>query len=92
MSASSRSVFGAAVFVVGCATGGAASHYVATANAAPPREDTPRWSYLCFKNDSVDSIQERANKAGKEGWELAASALSGGADVSSPIWCFKRQR
>jgi hypothetical protein len=47
---------------------------------------------MCFQDDSEDGIQARANKAGAAGWELASSALSGGADMSSPIWCFKRPR
>jgi hypothetical protein len=87
----SRSFVGPVLFVVGCATGGVASRYVETA-AAAPSEGTPRWSYRCFKNDTPSEIQDKANDAGDEGWELAASALSGGADMSSPIWCFKRLR
>ncbi len=35
---------------------------------------------------------QRANKLGNGGWEMAASALAGGADMSSPIWCFKLQQ
>jgi hypothetical protein len=91
MSRFSRSLVGPVVFVLGCATGGTASRYVETA-AAAPSESTTRWSYRCFKNDSPPSIQEKANELGNDGWELAASALSGGADMSSPIWCFKRPR
>ena len=87
---SSRYFLGASVFLLGCAAGGAASRYVATASAAPP--GTPGWQYMCFKDDSVYSIQHRANIVGKDGWEMAAGSLAGGADVSSPIWCFKRPR
>ena len=86
----SRSMIVAFVFLVGCATGGAASRFVGSANAAPPPPGAPRWAYVCFKRDSPTRIQDQANELGSQGWELAASALSGGADMSSPIWCFKR--
>jgi hypothetical protein len=87
----SRSLVGSVVFILGCATGGMASRSVETA-AAAPSEGTTRWSYRCFKSDSTPTIQEKAEELGNSGWELAASALSGGADMSSPIWCFKRPR
>jgi hypothetical protein len=89
MSRFPRSLVGPAVFILGCATGGAASRYVGTAAAAAPAGVT-RWSYACFKDDDVKSIQERASQAGETGWELVASSLAGGHDMSSPIWCFKR--
>lgn len=85
-----RFVLSASVFLLGCAAGGVASRYVATASAAPP--GAPRWQYMCFKDDSADSLMRRANIAGKDGWEMAAGSLAGGADFSSPIWCFKRPR
>ncbi len=87
-----RSVFGAGLFLIGCAAGGTASQYVATVAAGPLPEGAPLWAYHCFKSDDTSRIQERANKLGSQGWELASSALSGGADMSSPIWCFKRRR
>jgi hypothetical protein len=86
----SRSLLWALTFVAGCATGGAASQLVTPANAAPPPPGTPRWTYACFKSDDVERIQDRASRLGAEGWELASSALAGGANTSSPIWCFKR--
>ena len=92
MNTISRSAFAAAVFLFGCATGGAASQYVASANAqhAPPPDGGMKCEYHCFKDDGSRSIEKRGNDAGSKGWELAASALAGGADMSSPIWCFKR--
>ena len=86
----SRSIFGGVVFVMGCAAGGVAHNYVSPANAAAPAAPGSRFAYYCFKDDGVDSIQNTANEIGKQGWELASSSLSGGADMSSPIWCFKR--
>ena len=87
-----RSLIAIATFLFGCATGGAASHLVPAAvaqNAGPPRGG-PRWSYYCMKEDDVTSISDIANRAGANGWELVASSLAGGHDLSSPIWCFKR--
>ncbi len=92
MNISKRGPLSIGVFLIGCATGGAASHYVATAAADPMPEGANKWAYLCFKDDSPHRIQEQANNLGNQGWELASSALSGGADMSSPIWCFKRRR
>ncbi len=86
-----RSFVVAGVFVLGCATGGAAARYVSVANAQPPA-GTPMWVYGCFKDDDPERIQQRATDLGGQGWELTSAALSGGADMSSPIWCFKRPR
>jgi hypothetical protein len=91
MNLSKRGMLSIGVFVFGCATGGAASQYVATAKAELPAGATA-WEYTCFREDHVNDIVVLANKAGSEGWELAASSLSGGADASDPIWCFKRRR
>lgn len=90
MKSLSRSVFGAVVFVLGCAAGGATHDYVATAHAADAAAGS-RWAYHCFKDDNVQSVQETANAVGREGWEMASSSLAGGHDMSSPIWCFKRK-
>jgi hypothetical protein len=88
----SRSALASIIFLLGCATGGAASHLVEPVNAQPAvlPAGMPRWAYFCFKNDSPEAITHRANEVGKDGWELASSALAGGAPGSSPIWCFKR--
>jgi hypothetical protein len=87
-----RSLLVAAVFLIGCATGGAASQYVASANAQAPTgtPGTTQWAYYCLTNAPIDDLEVLANAAGREGWELAASALSGGSGTSSPVWCFKR--
>jgi hypothetical protein len=85
-----------AVFLVGCATGGAASQFAAppaSAQMAPATEGAAaarQWTYKCFKDDNPSSIEQRANQMGHYGFELGASALAGGHDMSSPIWCFKR--
>jgi len=43
-----------------------------------------KWEYLCHHDDGM-GIQETANKAGAEGWEVAG--VSG-----SNVWCFKRPK
>jgi hypothetical protein len=88
----SRAVFAGVLFLFGCATGGVASHYVATASAASKSKGDTEWSYLCFQSDDVERIEKNANKAGAVGWELVTAGLSGGSQFSSPIWCFKRSR
>jgi hypothetical protein len=87
-----RSLLVTATFLIGCATGGAASQFVQPAAAQSPRPPpgTPRWTYFCVKNDDAEEVRDIANRVGADGFELAASSLSGGADMSSPIWCFKR--
>lgn len=81
------STLAAVVFVLGCATGGAASHYVGSAGAQlPPSGEA--WQYACFSASDSREIVQTANGMGAEGWEMAAATLSG----SRPLWCFKRIR
>ena len=89
---SPKSPLAALLFLVGCATGGAASQYVAAANAtpAPAPAGAAKWAYYCLTDAPIEDLEVLANAAGREGWELAASALSGVTGTSSPVWCFKR--
>ena len=86
---SSRTSLIAAVFVLGSACGGAASHYVGVASAAPPPPGAPLWSYRCIRGDDPLDVEAAANTFGQEGWELAAATFNHGLP---PIWCFKRRR
>jgi hypothetical protein len=92
MTMKKHSLMAAGLFVLGCATGGAASRMVnpARAQADGPASDQQRWHYRCIKQSDVASIQAEANQLGKQGWELAAAALSGTSSFADPIWCFKR--
>jgi hypothetical protein len=68
------------VFVVGCAVGGAASRFV-----VPPANAqvvSPRWQHFCFEENDVDRTQQKASRAGMEGWEMVAGQYF--------TWCFKR--
>ncbi len=74
------------VFILGCATGGVASHLV----IPPARAETPaaRWEYLCGQGD-VSSKQ--FNQAGVQGWELAAMSVLTHNHGDETVFCFKRR-
>jgi hypothetical protein len=72
-----------ALFLLGCATGGVASQFVAPpANA----ESATRWTYYCA-NTTADDMNEAMgalNEAGQKGWELVTVNSTDG------FYCFKR--
>jgi hypothetical protein len=81
----------AALFILGCATGGTASRMVSPARAQGPQHNGGRaWQYLCIKDANVPNLQAQSNQLGAQGWEMTASALSGTSSFADPIWCFKR--
>jgi len=87
-----KSVLLGIVFLIGCAVGGASSHF-----AAPPARaaGSPQmWEHYCFRGNT--QISDTANKLGAEGWEMAAAAGAGAGDVMvnsmTFIFCFKRPR
>jgi hypothetical protein len=73
----------ALLFLLGCATGGAASHYVSSANAQPHpgAAATARWEYKCVSAITIAGVNEAANQLGSQGFELVTGA---------PAYCFKR--
>jgi hypothetical protein len=76
-----QKLFGLGIFVgfaAGCAT---AQFVVPPARAA----SLEKWEYLCFIGANPASVQEKANQAGAEGWELVGAA-------GSDIWCAKRPK
>jgi hypothetical protein len=87
-----KSLVAAGLFMLGCATGGVASHMVEPVRAqnesAP--EARQRWQYRCVQVADVEKIQAAANQLGKQGWEMAAAVLTGASSFADPIWCFKR--
>ncbi|MCG8424137.1 MAG: hypothetical protein MJE77_40100 [Proteobacteria bacterium] len=81
----------ATVFVVGCATSQVASHFFAPPVGAST--NPTRWEYLCMDRYSdAQSLQEAANLAGREGWELSGAAGGRGGPHTTElyVWCFKR--
>ena len=73
----------ALLFLLGCATGGAASHYVSSASAQPHSiaAASARWEYRCISPITLGGVIETANQLGSQGFELVTGA---------PAYCFKR--
>jgi hypothetical protein len=74
----------AAVYVLGCATARIIEPR-ASAQAMPP--GAQRWEYLCLDGYNAETINQRANEAGAQGWEMAAAL---GSDRAPGLWCFRR--
>jgi hypothetical protein len=77
----------AAVFLVGCAVGGASSQLVVPKASAQQAATLTKWEYHCttdFPMNSDYAVKE-ATKLGAEGWE----ALTVHNDFR---WCFKRPK
>jgi hypothetical protein len=74
----------AGAYILGCAT----SSYVEPPAAAQQQYTPPvghRWAYFCTEGRNAQTINERANAAGAEGWEMVTSGVD-----RLGIWCFKR--
>ena len=74
-------------FIVGCASVQIAEFVVPTLRAN--QQNVQKWEYFCFKSYkwgsgpiSPESTMEKANKLGKEGWEMVAA--------NNGNFCFKR--
>jgi hypothetical protein len=83
----------AAVFLVGCAVGGASSQLVVPKASAQQAATLTRWQYQCTTPGA--SITELANKLGAEGWELVTVRGRNGTITSrgdEDIYCFKRPK
>jgi hypothetical protein len=79
-----RSLGVAAVFLAGCAVGGASSRFVVPPASAQQAATLTHWEYLCIEVSSVSQIEPKANAAGQQGWEMVGS-------LSSSM-CFKRPK
>lgn len=77
----------AGAYILGCAT----SRVVQPSAQAQlaPWSPLQRWEYFCADGFSPPTIMERANAAGREGWEMVAGV---GSHRVTGIWCFKRPR
>jgi hypothetical protein len=87
------SLIAVGLFLLGCATGGVASHVITPVQAQSDGPDSgrARWEYQCVSEHKPDKFQARANALGKGGWELAAAAMTGATSFDGPVWCFKRR-
>jgi len=92
-----RSLGVAAVFLTGCAVGGASARFVVPpASAQQPPPGATRWEYFCedVPSDAVAQMNS-ANTWGAQYWELAQWVESTPPSISlshSRTWCFKRPR
>ncbi len=81
----------ALAYILGCATSRMAEPSNANAQyAAPPPPAgaaVQRWSYQCTDGYNAETINERANTLGQQGWEMVAGL---GSTRVQGLWCFKR--
>ncbi len=75
-------LFLSVAFVVGC--------LVRPVVVPPVRAGTnpPKWEYKCFRENNDGSLEAKANRLGKAGFELSATARHGDGFNA---WCFKRR-
>jgi hypothetical protein len=84
----------AAIFIVGCAVGGAASHLVVPTATAQQRATLARWQYVCVELEDARELTDYSNRLGAESWEMVGGsgmARSGGINNwEKMLWCYKR--
>jgi hypothetical protein len=76
----------AAVFLVGCAVGGASARFVVPPANAQQQATVAKWEHFCFAADGKRDLVSKANVAGSQGWEMVGSGMESG----DTTWCFKR--
>jgi hypothetical protein len=74
-----------AVFLAGCAVGGASAQLVVPQANAQQAATLTKWEYYCVSMDFRDSMTP-ANKLGAEGWEMVTY------DAGAGLGCFKRPK
>lgn len=78
-----------AVFLVGCAVGGASSAFVVPKASAQQAATLSSWEYTCPILER-ERMEADGNRLGRERWELTATLP--GTSESEPRWCFKRPK
>lgn len=82
-------------YLIGCATARLTEEPSARAQYAPPPQHGPAgppvraWAYVCTEGYNAETITQRANDLGAQGWEMVAAA---NARHAPGLWCFKRPR
>ncbi len=82
-------LFGASLsiaFIVGCV----ARPFVVPAANAQQAASAQKWEYFCLEGYETTGIMQKANKAGREGWDLVAASPPTGRSMDAALWCFKR--
>lgn len=87
-----RSLGVAAVFLAGCAVGGASSRFFVPAASAQQTATLTRWEYTCFEEYGAHAVAEKARLEGAEGWELAGVSSGTTSLGNNVTWCFKRPK
>lgn len=77
-----------AVFLVGCAVGGASSQLIVPKASAQQAATLTKWEYHCDMRVDGDDVTARANQLGAQGWETSGADL--GSNYSN--LCFKRPK
>lgn len=75
----------AAIFLIGCAVGGASSQFAVSKASAQQAAKLARWEYHCEQENGANQSTQLANKLGAQAWELVGSN-------GSNVWCFKRPK
>ena len=83
-----RSLGVAAVFLVGCAVGGASSQLVVPKASAQQAATLTKWEVLCIDEYGASSITKAAKPLGEQGWEI----VGGDGLAGATSWCFKRPK
>jgi hypothetical protein len=81
-----RSVGVAAVFLAGCAVGGASARFVVPPASAQQAATLTKWDYMCFETYNMDEIVTQSKAAGAQGWEMVTTQ----GLVAKPVWCVRR--
>ncbi|HWZ88914.1 MAG TPA: hypothetical protein VNW92_08690 [Polyangiaceae bacterium] len=84
-----RSLGVAAVFLAGCAVGGASSRFVVPPASAQQVTTLTKWEYTCVDSRYLAETVRKINAAGQEGWEMVGGITPGGIGST---WCFKRPK
>lgn len=78
-----------AVFLAGCAVGGASSQLVVPKASAQQEATLTKWEYLCLTDTSWKELRQGMNPAGAQGWELVSHTYQ---SVGGTTACFKRPK
>jgi hypothetical protein len=84
-----RSLGVAAVFLAGCAVGGASARFVVPPASAQQAATLTKWEYMCMHAEDAEEIQSKLNPAGAQSWEVAGVTMIGN---HASIWCLKRPK
>jgi hypothetical protein len=74
----------AAVFLLGCATGGVSSGLVVPKASAQQAATLTKWEYKCVESEPAEDETLTSNRFGAAGWEMSG--------ITQFVACFKRPK